>query len=85
MGEILSGDDVVSLENAFIFAGSPAVIATLWKVADQSTAELMDIFYQNLQKGMRKAEALIDAQRKIKEKYKNPFFWAPFTLRGDWR
>jgi CHAT domain-containing protein len=85
IGEVLSGDDVVSLENAFIYAGSPTVIATLWKVADQSTAELMSLFYQNLFKGKTKAEALTEAQRKLKEKYDHPFFWAAFTLRGDWR
>ena len=42
----MSGDEVVSLENAFIYAGSPAVVATLWSVADQSTAALMVKFYQ---------------------------------------
>jgi HEAT repeat protein/CHAT domain-containing protein/TolB-like protein len=85
VGDVLSGDDVVSLENAFIYAGSPSVVATLWKVADQSTAELMGLFYQNLAKGKTKAEALTDAQRKLRENYDHPFFWAPFTLRGDWR
>lgn len=85
IGEILSGDDVVSLENAFIFAGSPAVISTLWQVEDKSTAELMQVFYENLLKGKTKAEALTEAQRQIKERYKNPFYWAAFTLRGDWR
>ena len=45
---------MVSLENAFIYAGSPSVIATLWKVADQSTARIMLLFYQNLLKGMAK-------------------------------
>jgi len=85
VGEVLSGDDVVSMENAFIYAGSPAVIATLWKVADQSTAELMGLFYQNLMKGMTKAQALTEAQRRLRETYDHPFFWAPFTLRGDWR
>ncbi len=85
VGEVLSGDDVVSLENAFIFAGSPTVIATLWNVADQSTAELMSFFYQNLLKGKTKAEALTEAQRQLRERYDHPFFWSAFTLRGDWR
>jgi CHAT domain-containing protein len=85
MGEVMSGDDVVSLENAFIYAGSPSVVATLWKVDDKSTAELMQLFYQNILKGMTKSEALTEAQRKLKETYKHPFFWSAFTLRGDWR
>lgn len=85
VGEVLSGDDVVSLENAFIYAGSPSVIATLWKVDDQSTAELMGLFYQNYLKGITGSRSLTDAQRQLKKKYKHPFFWAGFTLRGDWR
>jgi HEAT repeat protein/CHAT domain-containing protein len=85
VGEVLSGDDVVSLENAFIYAGTPSVVATLWKVADQSTADLMNLFYQNLVKGKTKAEALATAQRQLRETYDHPFFWAPFTLRGDWK
>jgi HEAT repeat protein/CHAT domain-containing protein/TolB-like protein len=85
IGEVLSGDDVVSLENAFIFAGSPAVVATLWSVADESTAELMRVFYENLVKGKTRAEALTDAQRQLRKRYDHPFFWAAFTLRGDWR
>lgn len=79
----------MSLENAFIYAGSPTVVATLWEVDDKSTAELMQLFYRNnLKEGMKKTEALTEAQRqliKVKEQYKHPFFWAGFTLRGDWR
>ncbi|MFB3883595.1 MAG: CHAT domain-containing protein [Thermodesulfobacteriota bacterium] len=85
IGEVLSGDDVVSLENAFIYAGSPTVIATLWKVADQSTAELMSLFYQNLMKGKDKTEALTEAQRQLRERHDHPFFWAAFTVRGNWK
>jgi CHAT domain-containing protein len=80
-----SNTDVVSLENAFIFAGSPAVIATLWNVADQSTADLMILFYQNLIEGKIMVEALTDAQRQLKKKYDHPFFWAPFVLVGEGR
>lgn len=85
VGEVLSGDDVVSIENVFIFAGSPSVVASLWKVEDKSTTQLMQLFYENLLKGMKKTEALNNAQKKLKEGYKHPFFWSAFTLRGDWR
>jgi HEAT repeat protein/CHAT domain-containing protein len=87
LGEILSGDDVVSLENAFIYAGSPSVVSTLWEVDEESTAELMLLFYQDIQKGMTKVSALTDAQRQLRasENYAHPYFWAAFTLRGDWR
>lgn len=62
LGEILSGDDIVSLENAFIYAGAPSVVSTLWPVADTSTARLMERFYRNLSEGSGKAEALRKAQ-----------------------
>jgi len=85
VGEVLSGDDVVSLENAFIFSGAPSVLATLWSVSDESTAVLMDSFYAEYLGGKGKAAALSSAQRSLKEKYEHPFFWSAFTLRGDWR
>ena len=77
LGEVLSGDDVVSLENAFIYAGSSTVVATLWKVADQSTAELMALFYRNLSKGMIKAEALSQAPSGEQARHRSTFP-APF-------
>jgi CHAT domain-containing protein/HEAT repeat protein len=86
LGELLSGDDVVSLENAFVYAGSPAMVATLWKVADTSTAELMSRFYANMlgKDPMSKSEALTRAQRWLKERHPAPYFWAGFALHGDW-
>jgi CHAT domain-containing protein/HEAT repeat protein/TolB-like protein len=87
LGDILSGDDVVSLENAFIYAGAASVLATLWKVDDESTAELMGEFYKNMKGGMTKTEALTAAQRKLRSnpKFDHPYYWAGFTLRGDWK
>lgn len=87
IGEILSGDEIVSLENAFLFAGSPSVVATLWPVADEATAHLMDLFYEAIRKGSSRTAALAQAQRKLKSdgNYSHPFFWAAFTLHGDWR
>jgi CHAT domain-containing protein len=57
----------------------------IWKVDDKSTAELMQLFYTNILKGKTKTEALTEAQSALKDKYKHPFFWSAFTLRGDWR
>jgi len=90
-GELLSGDDIVSLENAFIYAGSPSVVSTLWKVDERATAELVTAFYRNLvdaKKKMSKAEALTQAQKKVKDTsthYKDPYFWAGFMLRGTYQ
>jgi len=60
-GDFPRGDDLVGLSRAFIHAGAPSVLASLWKVSDDSTVKLMKSFYQNM-KGMSKAEALRQAQ-----------------------
>jgi CHAT domain-containing protein/predicted negative regulator of RcsB-dependent stress response len=60
-GDFPKGDDLVGLSRAFIHAGAPSVVASLWKVSDESTVKLMKTFYKNLQ-SMPKAEALQKAQ-----------------------
>ena len=60
-GDFPRGDDLVGLSRAFIHAGTPSVVASLWKVSDDSTVELMRAFYRNL-RNMTKAEALQKAQ-----------------------
>ncbi len=77
------GDDVIGLNRAFIYAGTPTLIASLWKVNDGSTKELMKSFYTNLQQGMGKADALREAQKNIRTEYPHPYYWAPFVLTGD--
>ena len=61
LGKLSTGDELVGLTRAFIYAGTPSVVASLWKVDDSSTAHLMSSFYRNL-KTMTKAEALRQAQ-----------------------
>jgi CHAT domain-containing protein len=58
------GDDLVGLSRAFIHAGTPSILASLWKVSDDSTVELMADFYRNL-RDMSKAEALRQAQLRL--------------------
>ena len=68
--------------------GAKAVIATLWKVEDTSTATLMAAVYRNRQtQGLTKIEALRQAQLSLKKqaKYAHPYFWAPFILMGNWK
>lgn len=76
-------DDVAGLSRAFIYAGSPSVLASLWNVDDQATSDLMLAFYRNLKGGAGKAAALRAAQNEIRAKYPNPYYWAAFTLIGD--
>lgn len=68
--------------------GAKAVLATLWPVADQSTATLMaDMYKQRQDKGLTKIEALRQAQISLlaQPKYAHPFYWAPFILMGNWK
>jgi len=64
LGQLSSGDEFVGLTRAFIYAGTPSVVASLWKVDDSSTAQLMGGFYKNL-KTMTKVEALRHAQLQL--------------------
>jgi CHAT domain-containing protein len=86
LGKEASGDVMVSLETAFLRAGTPTIVASLWEVDDQATGVLMKSFYQNL-KTQGKAEALRNAQTSLMKdpRYIYPYFWAPFVLVGDWR
>jgi CHAT domain-containing protein len=61
LGKLSSGDELVGLTRAFIYAGTPSVMASLWKVDDASTADLMGSFYRNL-KSKSKVESLRQAQ-----------------------
>ena len=68
--------------------GAKAVLATLWPVADGSTAKLMSDMYQRRQsQGFSKIEALRQAQLAMmsQPKYAHPFYWAPFILLGNWQ
>lgn len=88
-----SGVEVSSLEqeansvaHSFLQAGAYRVVASLWKVNDAATAELMKRFYQKLFAGsaLRPAEALCAAQLEMSRasRWRNPFYWAGFVLEG---
>ena len=86
LNERSPGDELVGLTRAFLYAGSPSVIVSLWSVDARSTQELMLEFYKLLKNGSDKATALQEAQKRImeNEKYSHPYYWAPFILVGDW-
>jgi len=84
LGEETPGEGLVGLTRAFMYAGTPSVVASLWSVADESTAKLMTSYYRYLKQGKDKAEALSLAKRKLRRQgYYNPFYWAPFVLVGE--
>jgi CHAT domain-containing protein len=82
LGKISSGDEIIGLTRAFIYAGTPSVVTTLWKVNDRSSYELMREFYQHLKTG-KKAEALRQAQLTTMKEFPEPFYWAAYQLTGE--
>jgi CHAT domain-containing protein len=86
LGKESSGDTMVSLETAFLMAGTATIVASLWGVDDQATGLLMKRFYENLRTN-GKADSLRAAQVALRNdpQFAFPFYWAPFILVGDWR
>ncbi len=82
LGKLSSGDELVGLTRAFIYAGTPSIVTTLWKVSDRASYELMREFYQHLKTG-KKSEALRQAQLKVMEQFPEPFYWAAYQLSGE--
>ena len=81
LGKVANGDDVVGLSRGFLYAGTRAIVASLWSVDDNATGLMMQSFYRNLGKS-DKVEALRQAQLTIRRKFPHPFFWAAFQLTG---
>jgi CHAT domain-containing protein len=83
IGEVESGDEIQSLNRAFLYAGAGAVTASLWNVDDKATAVLMEKFYKHLEK-VDKIQALRLAQIELVKNptYKSPYYWAAFYLVG---
>ena len=82
LGKEIKGEGLMSLMRAFMYAGTPSVVVSLWNVNDESAADLMIRFYRNLKTGMSKSEALRQAQLETIRDNGFPFFWAPFVLVG---
>ncbi|MDY7091634.1 MAG: CHAT domain-containing protein [Acidobacteriota bacterium] len=88
LGREVRGEGVVGLPRGFLYSGVPRVVMSLWNVADSSTAELMESFYHELEKGFSASAALRRAQlamlRSDNEAHRQPYHWAPFVFLGDW-
>ncbi len=79
----ITGDGVIGLSRAFISAGVPSVIVSLWAVSDDATAKLMTTFYSTLRREPDKAQALRQAMLTTMKDYPSPIDWAAFTLIGE--
>ena len=82
LGQRSRGDEMIGLSRAFMHAGTPSVLASLWKVDDRATLQFMRHFYFELAAGKDKARALRAAQRLTRIHYPNPRDWAGFVLIG---
>src|SRR5207237_9166353 len=81
LGQLSRGDELVGLQRAFLYAGTPAVVTTLWKVDDRASFVLMREFYVRL-KTAAPGEALSLAQRETLRQFPHPFAWAGYGLTG---
>ncbi len=80
LGEIMNGEGVYGLSRSFQVAGANKILMSLWKVDDKPTKELMVLFYKNWIRLKDIEQAFIEAERSIKAKYKDPYFWGAFVL-----
>ena len=88
LGEDIRGEGLIGLTRGFLYAGAPRVLATLWEIDDRTTSELMKRFYTGvLTRKERPAAALRTAQVELwRDKgWDAPYYWAAFTLQGEWR
>lgn len=81
---VVAGDELVGLSRGFLAAGAVALLQSLWRVEDGSTARLMDRFYRLLRQGAAPGAALRQAQLELFASHGgHPYLWAPFQLSGD--
>lgn len=88
LGKQVRGEGLVGLTRGFMYAGAPRVLVSLWDVDDAATAEMMSRFYRlMLQDKLSATAALRAAQRQMQTEtqWTSPYYWAAFTLQGEWR
>jgi CHAT domain-containing protein len=87
LGKEVKGEGLIGLTRGFMYAGASGVLASLWKVDDEATAELMKQFYEAmLKKGMSPAAALRDSQLAMRrqKRWQAPYYWAGFVIQGQY-
>jgi CHAT domain-containing protein len=87
-GKVYRAEGIVGLTRAFMMAGAPRVLCSLWKVDDAATKALMEKFYELWNpkegEGLPAATALKRAQEFVRsnEKWRHPTYWAAWVLWG---
>lgn len=88
LGKEVKGEGLVGLTQGFMYAGARRVVVSLWNVNDKATADLMARFYRGmLREKKTPAAALRAAQMEMsrQKQWQSPYYWAAFTLQGEWR
>jgi CHAT domain-containing protein len=87
LGKDIKGEGLVGLTRGLMYAGSKRAVVSLWQVSDEGTSKLMPIFYKAVLQGKAPTIALREAQLQLwnSNEWKSPYYWAPFTLQGDWK
>ncbi|MEM7714752.1 MAG: CHAT domain-containing tetratricopeptide repeat protein [Cyanobacteria bacterium P01_A01_bin.68] len=88
LGKNVNGEGLVGLTRGLMYAGGARVALSLWQVSDEGTSVLMQEFYrQMLQENKTPSQALRDTQRKLwsSSQWRSPYYWAAFTLQGEWK
>jgi CHAT domain-containing protein/tetratricopeptide (TPR) repeat protein len=88
LGKDIKGEGLVGLTRGFMHAGASTVVASLWKVDDDATAELMKHFYSfMLNDGLSPSAALRQSQLAMQKQkqWRDPFYWAAFVIQGQYR
>jgi CHAT domain-containing protein len=88
LGQEIRGEGLVGLTRGFMYAGAARVLASLWSVDDRATSDLMKGFYRHMiSGGLSPAEALRQAQIELSRNpgWSSPYYWAGFSLQGEWR
>jgi CHAT domain-containing protein len=85
LGKLTTGEGMVGLTRALLYAGTDTVLASLWNVNDEATARFMQVFYRFLRDGRGKAEALRLAKLAVQEdaRLRHPYYWAGYVLIGE--
>src|SRR5258705_10621202 len=89
LGKDIKGEGLVGLTRAFMYAGASRIVASLWRTEDRATAVLMNRFYESMLagNGMSAPAALRKAQLSMwqDKRWRQPRYWAAFTLQGEWK
>lgn len=84
VGEAAGGDGVYGLRRAFVIAGAETQVMSLWKIDDAATHQLMKSYYERLQAGGGRGDALREAQLEfLASERSHPYYWASFFVVGD--